>query len=131
MHRIRVDREAGAFRRRRKGARMLRRVTLLAAIVAIMTVAVAGTAWAAVRTGTNGPDTLIGTLGDDELYGLAGADTLNGRAGSDYIVGGRGGDTIYGGAGADFTMSGGGLYGVEVRTLSTVVPTPIGSMAEP
>jgi Ca2+-binding RTX toxin-like protein len=46
---------------------MLRRVTLLAAVVAIMTVAVAGAAWAVVRTGTNGPDTFVGTLGSDEL----------------------------------------------------------------
>jgi len=39
---------------------MLRKVTLLAAVVAILSVAVAGTAWAAVRTGTNGPDNLVG-----------------------------------------------------------------------
>src|SRR5215218_10487783 len=112
--RSRVDREAGAFRRRRKGARMLRRATLLAAIVAIMTVAVAGTAWAAVRTGTNGPDTLIGTLGDDELYGLAGNDTLDGRAGEDLLNGGRGNDTLLGGPGTDFLLGGRGadtIYG--------------------
>jgi Ca2+-binding RTX toxin-like protein len=64
---------------------MFRRVTLLAAVVAILCVAVAGTAWAITRTGTNGPDNLVGTLGSDELYGLAGADTLNGRAGEDRI----------------------------------------------
>jgi hypothetical protein len=51
---------------------MLRRVTLLAALVVVMVVAVAGTAFAVTRTGTNGPDNLNGTLGNDELYGLGG-----------------------------------------------------------
>jgi hypothetical protein len=44
---------------------MLRKETLLAAVVAIMTVALVGTAWAITRTGTNGPDNLVGTLGND------------------------------------------------------------------
>src|SRR5918995_1039334 len=80
---------------------MLRRVTLLAAVVVVMTVAVAGSAWAAVRVGDGGPNNLVGTLGSDELYGLGGNDTLNARAGNDYLAGGRGNDSVSGGAGLD------------------------------
>jgi Ca2+-binding RTX toxin-like protein len=102
---------------------MLRRAALMAAVVALVTVAVAGAAWAVVRTGTNGPDNLVGTLGQDQLYGLAGADTLNGRAGNDDLIGGRGNDTLLGGAGGDASTA------ATAQIPSTVGPIPTSSKA--
>jgi len=80
---------------------MLRQLTLLATLVAVMSLAVAAVAYAETFVGTNGPDRIVGTDSSDTISGLGGADELRGRAGGDDIFGGRGGDTIYGGAGDD------------------------------
>src|SRR5829696_5479382 len=94
---------------------MLRKVILLAAMVAVLSVAVAGVAAAATRIGTQGADELTGTASHDEIYGLGGPDLLRGLEGCDYIVGGLGADTIRGGAGNDHYYACnddlGGLYG--------------------
>ena len=46
----------------------------------------------AIRTGTNGNDTLLGTTANDTLNGLDGADTLDGGLGADIMNGGKGND---------------------------------------
>jgi VCBS repeat-containing protein len=47
----------------------------------------------AIRTGTNGNDTLIGTTDNDTLNGLDGNDILDGGTGADIMNGGKGDDT--------------------------------------
>jgi VCBS repeat-containing protein len=46
----------------------------------------------AIRTGTNGNDTLLGTTGSDTLNGLDGDDILDGGLGADIMNGGKGND---------------------------------------
>lgn len=53
---------------------MLRKLTLLAALVALMSLAVAGVAYAETFVGTNGPDRIVGTDSSDTISGLGGAD---------------------------------------------------------
>jgi Ca2+-binding RTX toxin-like protein len=67
---------------------MLRRVTLLAAVVAVLSMAVAGAAWAANKYGTTHDDRIVGTAASDQIYGLPGNDTLIGRDGNDFLNGG-------------------------------------------
>lgn len=98
----------------------MRRITLLAMLVGIMTVLATGVAVAKVIDGTRGNDKLVGTsradtlngfAGNDKLYGKGGNDTLKGyigndapmrgAAGEDTILGGFGRDSGYGDAGDD------------------------------
>ena len=70
-----------------------RRSAALAALALALTV---GTALGAIRTGTDGNDTLVGTNGNDQVTGQAGDDTLKGRAGDDvyHFADGWGRDTV-------------------------------------
>jgi Ca2+-binding RTX toxin-like protein len=93
---------------------MLRRVTLLAAVVAVLTMVVAGAAWAKNITGTSGPDVLKGTDNSDFIQGLRGADQIWGYGSDDELLGNQGADTIRGGTGDDYVDGGPGadtLYG--------------------
>jgi len=72
----------------------VRRVLILAAVLALTLTIFAGTALAVTRVGTAGSDRLVGTPENDTLRGLGGADTLIGRGDSDRLFGGRGADFI-------------------------------------
>jgi Ca2+-binding RTX toxin-like protein len=87
---------------------MSKRMTILAAIVALMVAMFATAAYAKVITGTNGPDTLIGTANADEISGLGGADLIKGRGGGDTLNGGAEADTIKGSTGKDTINAGSG-----------------------
>lgn len=96
---------------------MMRRVTLMLAMMAVALVVGGGVALAALFVGTSGRDDLRGTNRADEMYGLRGADEIRGRGGEDYIEGGTGpddlfgndnGDEIYGGKGDDRMFGGDG-----------------------
>lgn len=89
----------------------MRRVTVVAALVAALMMMTAGIAQAESFRGDDGPNTIRGTndsdrivglAGDDDLYGLGGADDIFGNRGDDDIFGGDGGDTIAAGRGDDF-----------------------------
>jgi hypothetical protein len=58
----------------------------LAAITLLATVLAAGPAFAALRIGTNGNDTLIGTTKNDQITGKGGNDVLQGKAGNDRYI---------------------------------------------
>ena len=75
-----------------KHGRFLRSAMLAATAIAVA----AGTALGAVRTGTDGLDTLVGTNDNDQFTGQAGDDTLKGRAGDDvyHFADGWGRDTV-------------------------------------
>jgi Ca2+-binding RTX toxin-like protein len=72
----------------------MKKITMLAAVVALMLTLFAGTALALNLTGDNGPDRLVGTAQDDTLRGLGGGDTLIGLGDSDRLFGGDGNDVI-------------------------------------
>jgi hypothetical protein len=98
---------------KRKGE-VLRKLTILAALVAVMVAAFAAVAYADIVTGTNRDDELEGTPRSDQINGLWGDDTIRSLAGSDESFGGRGEDTIYGNRGMDDVNGGPGedeLYG--------------------
>ena len=58
----------------------------------------------AVRTGTEGGESLAGTQVADTLSGLGGNDTLTGLGGDDTLSGGPGDDLLLGGAGRDIAL---------------------------
>jgi serralysin len=95
---------------------MLRRVTVLVAVIALLSVAVAGAAWAANRIGNDRPNTLVGTTSSDDIYGPdadrlyagAGVDELDGGKGPDTLRGGGDRDTLYGNFGRDDIRGGDG-----------------------
>jgi RTX calcium-binding nonapeptide repeat (4 copies) len=96
-----------------KGAKKMRRVVLVLALVGAMLVAASGMALAVNEIGTNGPDTLKGTNGSDNLLGRGGNDVLYGFAGRDNLLGAEGKDWILGGdergpLGGDKNLVGGG-----------------------
>jgi Ca2+-binding RTX toxin-like protein len=64
---------------------MSRRVAILVAVAGLMVTAIAGTAFAAVRVGDAGPNTLVGTAENDTLRGLGDSDRLYGGGGNDFI----------------------------------------------
>lgn len=95
----------------------MRRVTMLLAAVVLGVLLAGGAAFAAIKIGDNGNNTLRGTNsadsllgrgGNDKIYGLGSADTLNGGSGADKVYGGRGPDTIIAGPGRDYIVGGGG-----------------------
>jgi Ca2+-binding RTX toxin-like protein len=80
---------------------MFRRVTLLAAVLAVLCLTVAGVAWAKTDFGNDRANTLVGSSSTDHLWGLGGKDTIKGLEGDDFLYGGRGGDKVLGGSGDD------------------------------
>jgi Ca2+-binding RTX toxin-like protein len=100
-------------------ATRIQRIWMVAAVVAVSTLALASMASAKVVVANAGENYLIGTPQKDEISGLAeddfivgrgdaddlsggrGEDKLEGRRGGDYIVGGRGVDVLYGHGGND------------------------------
>lgn len=86
----------------------LRRLTLLAVVVAVALVLAGGAALAADMIGTSGDDTLTGTAGDDRIAAGDGNDRLFGGAGNDQLTGGLGNDYLHGGVGLDALVGGEG-----------------------
>jgi Ca2+-binding RTX toxin-like protein len=99
----------------------MERTALLLALAMVMTVALAGVAYAKTFVGTNqhdalpGDDAIYGGRGFDEMYGNGGDDYMNagsgdaiisGGYGNDYLVGGRDGAGLYGNAGDDYLVVG-------------------------
>lgn len=64
---------------------------LLATLVVLLS---AATAYAVVRTGTDGADTIFGSTGDDRIDGRGSSDIIFGLSGDDRLRGGSGGDNI-------------------------------------
>jgi Ca2+-binding RTX toxin-like protein len=85
----------------------MRRVTLLAAVMAVTLLLASGVALAVNKIGGPGPNTLRGTKGSDNLLGRGGNDQLFGRGGRDNLLGGRGKDVVFGGTGGDHNLVGG------------------------
>ena len=92
--------ESGAVRPATRRKRM-RKITMVAVMVAALLVMTAGIALADSFRGTDGPNTIVGTNDRDTIDGLAGDDNLFGRGGNDRIFGNRGDDDIGGGGGRD------------------------------
>ena len=86
----------------------MRRFALSATLVAAVFVLGAGTAFAAVLSGTEGRDALKGTGGPDRLLAAGGRDTLDGRGEADVLRGQEGGDTLFDRAGNDVLYGGRG-----------------------
>jgi Ca2+-binding RTX toxin-like protein len=101
----------------------MKRILLVLAAMALALLLASGVAWAVIKIGTDGPDTLRGTHGDDNLIGkggndrlfsLNGRDTLLGGPGKDYVISGNeqrsgGGDkNLLGGPGNDIVLGGWG-----------------------
>lgn len=77
-------------------------------VVALLSVALAGVAWAEMISGTNGNDVLVGTPRADKISGLDGKDRIDGGDGPDVLQGNRNDDTLIGGAGDDMLGQGQG-----------------------
>lgn len=74
----------------------MKRVALLIMVTVMGVLLAGGVAFAAIKTGTNGPDIIKGTDGPDILNGKGGKDRIAGRRGPDVINGGPGSDTLFG-----------------------------------
>ena len=94
----------------------MRRTIVLLATMALTLLVASGVAWAVIKVGGPGPDTLMGTKGPDTLAGRGSSDWIDGRAGKDVIHGGPGDDdplspaigNLDGGSGADLISGGPG-----------------------
>jgi Ca2+-binding RTX toxin-like protein len=94
----------------------MRRAIVLLATMALTLLVASGVAWAVIKVGGPGPDTLMGTKGPDTLAGRGSSDWIDGRAGKDVINGGPGDDdplspaigNLIGGSGADIISGGSG-----------------------
>jgi len=94
----------------------MRRTIVLVATMALTLLVASGVAWAVIKVGGPGPDTLMGTKGSDTLAGRGNSDWIDGRAGKDVINGGPGDDDplspaigiLDGGPGADVISGGPG-----------------------
>ena len=86
----------------------MRRMTLVAVLVAALMTVGAGIALADSFEGTDGRDVIRGTDSSDRIDALAGDDDVFGRGGNDTIFGNRGDDDISGGDGRDRIVSGRG-----------------------
>jgi hypothetical protein len=91
-------------------------------VVAVLSVLLAGVAWAKTITGTSGNDVLVGTSRGDTIRGLQGTDRIDGGAGPDVLqgnenddrlVGGPGDDVLGGGRGEDALCGGAGDDGLK------------------
>ena len=80
----------------------MRKLLLMAALVAMLTMLVASAAFAVIKIGGPGDDTIYGTLRHDTLVGRGGDDRIFAFAGTDDVFGGRGDDRISAGRGEDF-----------------------------
>jgi Ca2+-binding RTX toxin-like protein len=80
---------------------LLRRMVLVVAVCLVVLAIFASAAFAVLREGGNGADTLVGTQQNDTLRGGNGPDTLIGLGGDDHLNGGKGNDDCRGGAGDD------------------------------
>lgn len=105
---------SGAARPATRRKRM-RKITMVAVMVAAILVVTAGVALAANFRGTDGPNTIIGTKNADRIDALAGNDNVFGGGGNDRLFGNRGDDDIYGGAGRDRVDAGRGDDYIEVQ----------------
>lgn len=70
-------------------------------VASVLTLLMAGTAYAATLTGDDGPNIIFGTSAADTISGLGGQDKLYGKGGPDTIYGGGGKDYLNGGGGDD------------------------------
>ncbi|QIN84219.1 hypothetical protein GBA63_17335 [Rubrobacter tropicus] len=93
----------------------MRKVTMVAVMVAALLVMTAGVALAANFRGTDGPNTIIGTKNADRIDALAGDDNLFGGGGNDRLIANRGDDDVYAGVGADTVNAGRGDDYIEVQ----------------
>lgn len=93
----------------------MRRVTMVAALVAALMMMTAGIALAESFRGDDGPNTIEGTNDSDRIVGLAGDDDVYGLGGADEIFGNRGDDDIYGGNGRDTIIAGRGDDYIDVQ----------------
>lgn len=79
----------------------MRKVTLLAALVAALLMVTAGVAVAESLEGNGGNNTLRGSSDRDRIDGFGGNDNIYGFRGKDILFGNRGDDNIYAGDGRD------------------------------
>lgn len=86
----------------------MRKLTLLAVVVAIMATVFAAPALAKIVSGTNDDDNLRGTRHADQMSGYNGEDTILGRAAADDLWGGADNDEVRGGPGPDDITAGTG-----------------------
>jgi len=86
----------------------VKRLLVLASVVALCAGGSEGHTAACTITGTDGPDILLGTPGRDVICALGGDDQVAGLNGDDVLLGGAGNDTIEGGAGHDTMLGGAG-----------------------
>ena len=100
------------IRARRKS---MRKLTMVAVLVAALLMMTAGIALADSFRGNDGPNTIRGTNESDRIEGLAGNDNLFGKGGGDTIFGNRGDDDLYGGDGRDRIEAGRGDDFVNVQ----------------
>lgn len=80
----------------------MRKVVMLAAMMAMILALAAGVALAKNFSGTNGPDRIIGTNSADKIFGNGGNDFLSGKGGRDELYAGTGRDVVRGGNGNDY-----------------------------
>ena len=93
----------------------MRKITVVAVMVAALLVMTAGVALAANFRGTDGPNTIIGTKNADRIDALAGDDNLFGGGGNDFFFFYRGYYEIYSGVGADTVNAGRGDDFIDVQ----------------
>lgn len=100
-----------------KGPTLIKRISIAISLPLVLAALLAGAAFAANLTGTNGPDTIRGTAqadfikgfgGNDKLYGNLGNDTIYGADGNDQLFGHPGNDLMSGGMGDDYLSPGPG-----------------------
>jgi len=82
------------------------RTKALVVAVALGSLAIATSAFAAVVDGTPGDDRLHGTANADVIRGFDGNDVVRARNGNDLVRAGRGDDTVWGDAGSDILFGG-------------------------
>ncbi len=98
----------------------MRKLILLAVVVAALVALPVGVALAQNFKGTDGMDTIVGTAEDDTISGFAGNDNLLGRQGNDTIRGNRGDDDIVGQLGRDRIDGGRGDDHIDVQADGSV-----------
>lgn len=94
---------------------LMKRLSILLAVMALALTMAAGVAYAATITcdggdcnGTTEDDTITGSVNRDEIDARAGDDFVNARAGFDRVFGQAGVDELYGGGNGDFVGGGPG-----------------------
>jgi Ca2+-binding RTX toxin-like protein len=98
---------------------LMRRTSLLMAVMTVALVAAGGVALAATIdcprscVGTNAPDRLSGSNRNQTMQGLNGGDSISGYRGDDRVEGDGGADALYGGLDDDKVYGNGGNDYVE------------------